>query len=796
MLVCQEKIKGIFIVKILRNIDVYAVLLLSACVYFTLYIYADGMPYVLDGNETFSSILHAKNLLSYDWSFAKGLADETANENVAAHSFVHTHQGNFPRIFAALIYLVGVTTPEMQILVTTLIVGVPSIALIYIVFKKHVNKSIAFVTISMLLTDYILFLQWQVVTYRVWHTFFIAACLWSVSSYRSSRNKNIFFAFFGLWYFLFYYELSFAIFTAVTVGMWSIWLFRSELRVAIKIVGAQFVGSLAGALTVVFQLILYLGWDGFLEDLSLTYATRNEAVEDRISVELVRQFMDANHIVFFQNAVDSGAFRSARFVFDIFGRWGTFTYSPGLGIALLAIAFSAMLWASPITGKFLQKIYERSSLLAFAVLLIILFPNGSGLIFSTVGFAAILFLPMRNRELRQRGNGLLLWFLLFGSLFIDKDFLKIDFSVFQILLLVAITSVLSISVFWLVEFKLAKYATGSIPERIGKTHLLVLGVIVLLAFSNSSIDASADAFWEDAFGGVYVYQYSYRAIICFSAVLATVFIMLDFPLLNEMKRLKTEIRNVAILLMCAFTGILMVVFLLPGYLYSGYLVRNCSFLVIFTALMSSTGLVWIVKVCAALPARSFASLTWKLQVQACRHFGVALVILVGGVWGYAQLTLFKLVPPNGVVSLYGTLAKMPGATIVSNNYATPYHVMTGGWAYMDGQFGRARIIGEGGSKQYKIDNTYLWFADRTENKEYLSPDLYVCQTYESLSLRMKRVVQQKHSGYLSVGCAREVITQLAMEPNDGVWPDHRMIATDAKTDGENWAIIELDKAAD
>ena len=106
------------------------------------------------------------------------------------------------------------------------------------------------------------------------------------------------------------------------------------------------------------------------------------------------------------------------------------------------------------------------------------------------------------------------------------------------------------------------------------------------------------------------------------------------------------------------------------------------------------------------------------------------------------------------------------------------------------------IIGEGGSKQYKIDNTYLWFADRTENKEYLSPDLYVCQTYESLSLRMKRVVQQKHSGYLSVGCAREVITQLAMEPNDGVWPDHRMIATDAKTDGENWAIIELDKAAD
>lgn len=782
--------------KILRNIDVYAVLLLSASVYLALYIYADGIPYVLDGNETFSSILHAKNLLNYDWSFAKGLADETANDSVAAHSFVHTHQGNFPRIFAALIYLVGITTPEMQILVTTLLVGVPSIALIYIVFKRHLNKSIAFVSISMLLTDYILFLQWQVVTYRVWHTFFIAACLWSVSSYMSSRDKNIFFAFFGLWYFLFYYELTFAIFTAVTIGMWSIWLFRSELRVAVKIICTQFVGSLAGALTVVFQLILYLGWDGFLKDLSLTYATRNEAVEDRISVELVKQFMDANHIVFFQNAVDSGAFRSASFVFDIFGRWGTFTYSPGLGIALMAIAFSAILWASPIAGDFLQKIYVRSALLALATLPLILSPSGYGIVILTIGFAVALCLPIKNREINQSGNGLFLWFLFFGVLFIDKDLLKIDFSLLQILKLLSITSVLSISVFWFVEFKIAKYVHGSIHERIGKGYLLVLGMIVLLAFSNSSIEVSADAFWSDAFGGMYVYQYLYRAIICVSAVLASVFIMLDFPHLKEIRCLKAEIRNVAILLMCAFTGILMVVFLLPGYLYSGYLVRNCSFLVIFIALMSSTGLVWLGKVCAALPVRGFASLTWNFQVQACRFLGAGLVILVGGVWVYAQLTLVKLVPANGVVGLYSTLAQMPGATVVSNNYATPYHVMTGGWAFMDGQFGRARILGDGMSKQYKIDDTYLWFADRTENKEYLSPDLYVCQTYESLSLRMKRAVQQKHSDYLAVGCAREVITQLAMEPKDGVWPDHRIIAIDAKTNGANWAIIGLDKAAD
>ncbi len=103
----------------------------------TLYVMGDGLPYVTDNNETFSSLNHAHNLWTFDFFRSFGLADEAASPDPAAHPVVHSHQGNFPRLFAFLIYVLGARSAESQILVTTLTIGVASVLMAYSFFRRR-----------------------------------------------------------------------------------------------------------------------------------------------------------------------------------------------------------------------------------------------------------------------------------------------------------------------------------------------------------------------------------------------------------------------------------------------------------------------------------------------------------------------------------------------------------------------------------------------------------------------------------------------------------------------------------
>src|SRR5258706_6428607 len=84
---------------------------------------SDFLPYVLDNNESFSSLWHAINLYNFGLSKSFGLTDEAYGFSAAAHPYVYTHQGNFPRLFALLIYALGARTIASQIAVTTFSIG-------------------------------------------------------------------------------------------------------------------------------------------------------------------------------------------------------------------------------------------------------------------------------------------------------------------------------------------------------------------------------------------------------------------------------------------------------------------------------------------------------------------------------------------------------------------------------------------------------------------------------------------------------------------------------------------------
>jgi hypothetical protein len=97
--------------------------------------------------------------------------------HAAAHPFVHTHQGNFPRLFAFAIFALGATSVQSQIVVTTFTVGLAGVVLAYVFFSRIADPLLATIFCLLLITDYVLVAQWQVVTYRVWHLFFVFSSL-------------------------------------------------------------------------------------------------------------------------------------------------------------------------------------------------------------------------------------------------------------------------------------------------------------------------------------------------------------------------------------------------------------------------------------------------------------------------------------------------------------------------------------------------------------------------------------------------------------------------------------------
>ena len=138
-------------------------------------IWSEGLPFVSDNNESFSSLWHSFSMYQFGFGLNAGLTDEVFSPNLAAHPYVHTHQGNFPRLFGFLLYAVGLHTIESHIVVTALTIGVVVIFFLYHFLYQVAGIRFAVVTTLVFLTDYVLFAQWHLVTYRVWHGFFLFA---------------------------------------------------------------------------------------------------------------------------------------------------------------------------------------------------------------------------------------------------------------------------------------------------------------------------------------------------------------------------------------------------------------------------------------------------------------------------------------------------------------------------------------------------------------------------------------------------------------------------------------------
>ena len=272
---------------------------------------SDWFPYVMDNNESFSSLWHATNLYHFGLERTFGLTDEAYGLAPEAHPYVYTHQGNFPRLFALLLYAAGARTVEAQIVLTTFTVGLAALLLAFTFLSRLTgNRAFAALACAILFTDYVLVAQWQVVTYRVWHAFFAFAVFLCVD--RLERDRS-----FGAWLLLaftaaclFYFELIFAAFLAAAAGLYV--LFRNTKRPGTVVLAGTALG--AGGLLSVFvlcvQIVLYMGWDNFLRDVQYTFVARNLFSDDGNELADLGEFMVSNRIVFWYNFVDASAFRN------------------------------------------------------------------------------------------------------------------------------------------------------------------------------------------------------------------------------------------------------------------------------------------------------------------------------------------------------------------------------------------------------------------------------------------------------------------------------------------------------
>ena len=192
----------------------YVLLLLHSFYYGAILLYSHGLPYVMDANETYSVYWHSYNLLHFDLLKSFGLTDEAYGFNSAAHPYMHTHQGNMPRLFGALIYFLGATSIEAQVLITTFFIGTLSLIFSYLSLRRIANPLFSFIFTALLFTDYLQIGQWQVVTYRVWYGFLFFGILACITNLDSKYQIKLLAGSYGLFFLMFYNELVFAVMIA------------------------------------------------------------------------------------------------------------------------------------------------------------------------------------------------------------------------------------------------------------------------------------------------------------------------------------------------------------------------------------------------------------------------------------------------------------------------------------------------------------------------------------------------------------------------------------------------------
>jgi len=709
----------------------------------------NGIPYVMDNNESFSALNHAYNLWHFDFFRSYGLTDEAVSPDPAAHPYLHTHQGNFPRLFALVLYALGARSIESQILITTMTVGVASVLMAYYFFRRLAGTLFATIAVLLLSTDYLMFAQWQVNTYRVWHGFLLFAALLCVHGFSEWPRRWWVIATVLTYAALFYGELVFAAFIASTVAFYTIWTYRRAPGSIVLAGIAQGGGAALGLATLIVQLILYLGWQDFVTDLRLTLTARNHAPNDNTFVVMLREFYQNRNIAFFYNIQSGDQFSDLLTSLRLFFRYTLQTTTPFLSLIAISMATAALLADSRRAGPADVATVAPPVLRASVAQLI---PGIFLFILAMIGGDSVVGL----RASGMSGTIGTLSSTAFGWL----------------LLAIALACVLAICA-------RAISISGTFPGlyRALRTNFFFMGLGLLIMAQGELYDQGAASLWWERLTPIPVGLA--KVVICAVAFMGAMLILVGRRTI--LGRWHGAPSSLGPFFLCGILGYLIVYKLSAGYLYSGYLVRLCPFIVFHVDALLALGLFVAIASSVTLLSRTdFNNFGTRSACAAATVAAVALVVL----WATVQSRYLLVFPPDRMN--FTKLLRDPsfaGRGLISNNYAVPLGFMAGTWAYM--QPDPRAIIDHSHSSG---PGDYVWLADRRSNPDYARPGIYIC--FNSLSNAYELVAEVSMKQTASQRCSNNPIVERARSATDESPPKASVLARDSG--GDRWAILRLE----
>src|SRR4029453_17478964 len=87
-------------------------------------VYSDSLAYTIGNNESVSTFRHARHMYEHGIANSSGLRAESFSQDAAAQPYLYILSGASPRLFAYVLYALGIRTLELQIAATVFTVGV------------------------------------------------------------------------------------------------------------------------------------------------------------------------------------------------------------------------------------------------------------------------------------------------------------------------------------------------------------------------------------------------------------------------------------------------------------------------------------------------------------------------------------------------------------------------------------------------------------------------------------------------------------------------------------------------
>lgn len=745
-----------------KNLNVY--LFWAMFAYFGIYLgflhYSEYLPYVLDGNETYSSLVHAYNMYFGDWSKSFGLTDEAFSPFPEAHPMIHTHQGNWPRIYAFILFALGARTAESQIILHVFTIGALSIWLMHRFFAKITSNMFALIISLIFMTDYILFAQWQVVTYRVWHCFFIFAIFNCMHEFESSKKWKAFFIFnFAA---LYYWELVFAFYLSV----WSLlyyWTISKSFKKTFKC-GLLISASGLSAIAILFtQLSLFMGPKNVIEDFSLTFFARNFAKTPDELIKVLKGFYETKNIAVFYNVPDSLQFKGLINYITSFFKYGFQMHTPVLSLMALIVLCSIIL-------RFIKDKTSIIGLLQFKI------PFRFAVVITTFSWLILLtFLAYDNAFLGIKTN------------FYIMQSVDLVFAVVPLAILLAYLSIAP---------------TFSSQKSIQLNSLILINSILIIS---SYLIRVLPNFYSHEDSVIWYDTLTKNLSIEFwwvSFVLVQLFAVMNISLSKSFNEKYINSYLTLSYLMTAIAAYSLIYILSPGYLHSGYLQRTAPFSVFFLDLITGllfcfliTYAIFIFKLCKArafLLKGALHRLWYSNIVIYCSQailLVVSMAILVAFVyqWFAMQNIYTKLFPPTSFVFVKQLrTAEFQKKSIVTDQYSLPFAYETHSWGYSSGNVGIGPLLLGQNDNVPEFDRTYLWYADRKENLNYKNPDYFICFSPNSFGAARNKLHGLSKQRFCSATSVVGFVDS-RLNINDATHLKHSVVSRDT---ADRWTIVK------